>query len=253
MSFLEAILLGLVQGATEFIPVSSSGHLILFREWLMPVSSVGASDLAVDAVLQLATSFSILVYFAKDIKKLLTDKVFIKAAILGTIPAVILGLLLEDYMETIFRSSTLVACTLLAGAALMYFAEKFSLGGKELSPKRGFMIGLFQAFALIPGMSRSGSTISGGLLLGLSREQAVRFSFLLALPILLGSGFKKLLDIYTADNVAGVGVELWVGVLVAFVSGLLAIHFLVSYLKNNKLTLFIWYRVALAIVILLFL
>lgn len=250
MPFLDAIFLGLIQGLTEFIPVSSSGHLILFREFF---GSTGVNDLAFDAVLQLATSFAILAYYFKNLRIFFSNKIFLKAVLLGTIPAVLAGLLLEDAMETVFRNSSLVALMLLAGAALMFFAEKFSKGDKELSPKRGLFVGFFQALALIPGMSRSGSTISGGLLLGLKREDAVRFSFLLALPVLLGSGFKKLLDLGTSGAIVELGIPLFVGTIVAFLSGLLAIHFLVSFLKNNKLTPFIWYRVALAIVILTFL
>ena len=169
MSLFEAIILGLVQGLTEFIPVSSSGHLILVRE-LFGFSSI--NDLAFDATLQLATVLGVFVYFSKDLLRLIQDKQLLGALILGTIPAILLGFPLESYMETIFRNSHIVAAMLILGAGLMYLAEKFATQNKELTPGRGLVIGLFQSLALIPGVSRSGATISGGLLSGLTREAA---------------------------------------------------------------------------------
>ncbi len=250
MSYLDAVILGLVQGLTEFVPISSSGHLILVRE-LFHLSNQNA--LSVDAILQLATGLAIIVYFARDLKNFIHDRTMILAIILGTIPAVVLGLFLESKMETIFRSSSLVACMLIVGACLMYAAEKFAKQDKPLDPKRGFIVGVFQALALIPGISRSGATISGGLFLGLTREAAARFSFLLALPIILGSGLKKLLELSGTNSFGDVGLPLILGSFIAFGSGLWAIHFLINYLKNHKLTVFIWYRLVLAALILIFL
>jgi undecaprenyl-diphosphatase len=230
------IILGIVQGLTEFIPVSSSGHLILAREFL----SVHGNDLAFDAVLQLATVLAVLVYFWKDLWGLLYDWKKLKIIILATIPAVVFGLLLEKYMETVFRNVLLVAIMLAVGSFIMLLSEYFSTKDKQLTLKNGFIIGLFQCLALIPGMSRSGMTISGGLFTGLSREEATRFSFLLSFPIILGSGLKKLLDIPHID--AGLSVAF----IVSFVVGLAAIHFLIKFLKNHSLRVFAWYRILLA-------
>jgi len=261
-SYLNSILLGLVQAITEFLPISSSGHLIIFRD--LTDTQVGYG-LAFDSVLQLATTLSVVFYFRKDIYRLVksgflmlsgklkdtTDKTIILGIIIGTIPAVVFGLLLEDLMDTIFRNSLLVAGTLVLGAGVMYLADKLSKQDREISVKNSFMVGLFQSLALIPGMSRSGMTISGGLFLGLKREVAIRFSFLLAIPVLLGSGIKKMLDLGSSGLLESVGGELVIGSVVAFVIGLVVIKFLITYLKNNSFKLFIYYRLVLASVIVL--
>lgn len=259
MEIFNAIILGLIQGLTEFLPISSSGHLIIFRDFLGLSSQ---NSLAYDAILQLATTLAIIVYFRKDLFIFFTriknkqiieqDKNKIIFIIIATIPAVILGLLLENYMETIFRNSLLVALTAVLGAIVMYFADKFNqknISKNNLNKKKSFAIGLFQALALIPGMSRSGMTISGGLFMNLKRETAVRFSFLMAIPILLGSGAKKFLDLYQTNTLNDISLPLFIGVITAFVSGLWAINFLIKYLKTNSFKNFIIYRIVLAVVI----
>jgi len=233
------VILGLVQGLTEFIPVSSSGHLILAREFL----TLHGNDLAFDAVLQFATILAVLVYFWKDLWGLLFDWKKLRIVILATIPAVIAGVLLEDYMETVFRNVILVALTLVLGSVIMVAAEYFAKKNKELTIKNGIIIGLFQCLALVPGMSRSGMTISGGLFAGLDREAATRFSFVLSFPIIFGSGLKKAIEMPSID--AG----LIYASIVAFLVGLAAIHFLIKYLKNHSLRVFVWYRIVLAIAI----
>ncbi len=262
MEIVNSVILGIIQGATEFIPVSSSGHLILMRDLLnMEVEY----SLAFDAVLQLATTFAVLVYFRKDIFSLAKnffkfisgkfveakELILLKAVMLGTIPAVVIGLLLEDSMETIFRNSFLVAMSLIVGGLIMFFAERFAKQNSELNIKKGIGVGFFQALALVPGFSRSGMTISGGLFLGLKREEATRFAFILAFPVLLGAGMKKLLDLGGSGVLDSVGVELFAGSLASFIVGLLAIHFLVTFLKKNTMNAFVIYRFALAIVVLL--
>jgi undecaprenyl-diphosphatase len=263
MEIVNSVILGVVQGLTEFIPVSSSGHLILAREILGMNLEY---SLAFDAVLQLATTFAVLVYFRKDIfnlaknfLKFISGKfveakelILLKAVVIGTIPAVVIGFLLEDKMDTIFRSSFLVAMTLIVGGLIMFFAERFAKQNLDLNVKRGIGIGFFQALALIPGFSRSGMTISGGLFLGLKREVATRFSFILAFPVLLGAGLKKLLDLGSTGLLDSVGVELLLGSLASFAVGLLAIHFLVTFLKKHTMNAFVVYRFVLAIVVLLF-
>ena len=206
MTIIDSIILGVIQGLAEFLPISSSGHLIIARDLF---GWHGSTDLAFDAVLQLATVIALIVYFHKDIwrhvKAFISiirgkvveqkDKIMVWAIIIGTIPAVIAGMILEKYMETTFRSAVLVCIILIIGSAVMYLAEKFAVQNEELTVKKGIWIGLFQCLALVPGFSRSGATISGGLIFGLTREEAARFSFLLSIPIVFGSGMKKLFEI----------------------------------------------------------
>jgi undecaprenyl-diphosphatase len=262
MNIATAAILGLVQGLTEFIPVSSSGHLVLAREVLgLPL----AGTLAFDAVLQLATTLAIAVYFWEELIQLFklvqpsnfrqngSDRTLLWALLLGSMPAVVLGLLLEDVMDTIFRAPVVVAITLVVGALLMLVAEllsKRSHQAKIITPLRGWWIGLFQSLALVPGMSRSGSTISGGMIMGLPRKEATRFAFLLGLPILFGSGMKELLSLGSAGFGTGF-IPLLIGSLVAFGSGLAAIHWLIRYLENHTLTGFVVYRLVLAVIVLL--
>lgn len=260
MSLLSGIILGVIQGLTEFLPISSSGHLILAREILGLQQENG---LAVDAILQLATILAVGIYFYKDLISLAKAAVFLIlrkpidqkirilliAIILGTIPALIAGLLLEKTMETIFRSAFLVAISLILGSILFLLAERCAKQNTDLTTKKGFLIGLFQTLALVPGVSRSGSTISGGLILGLTREQAARFSFLLSFPIILGSGLKKLIDLQNEQSADILNLPLLLAFITAFTIGLLCIHFLLRYLKNHTLSIFIVYRLALAFII----
>ena len=263
MDIISGLILGVVQGLTEFLPVSSSGHLIVVRELLGIETEFG---LSVDAMLQLATSLAILLYFWRDFWGMVVsafnwmrgltvasqEKILIGALVLGTIPAVIAGLLLENIMETSFRNAELVAWTLLLGAALFWVAERLSKQKQELNLKRGFWIGMFQMLALIPGMSRSGITIAGGLLLGLSRERATRFGFMLGFPIIFGSGMKKLLELNGNGGLMELGLPLLLSAITAFTVGVLAMHFMVRYLKNHTINIFIVYRIIFALLIFLF-
>lgn len=265
MTIIHAIILGLIEGITEFIPVSSSGHLILAHQIF---NIQGVDDLGVDAIFQSATILAVLVYFWSDLwhlfkvfirmcmKKIVAneDKNMIWAIIVGTIPGVIFGLMLEKYMKTTFRSSHLVAFTLLVGALLMYLAERYAKQNKTLTAGKGFFVGLFQSLALVPGISRSGATISGGLFSGLTRENATKFSFLLSFPIIVGAGVKSFLEVYKAGEITTIGsMPLAIGFVVSFITGLISIHFLIQYLKTHKLDVFIWYRVILAVAIFMFL
>ena len=259
MQLFEAIALGAVQGITEFLPISSTGHLILAR------ALFGVDDsyaLAFDAILHLATAAAVIVYFHKDIWLLVQtllrklsrlpvnekDLTLLYALLIGTIPAVLLGLTLESAMESWFRSPLLVAGVLVAGSILFGYAEwvyHHSHQTDEMDTKKGLKIGLFQSLALIPGMSRSGATIAGGMLMGLSRSEAARFAFLLAIPVILGAGSKKLLELIITDTNVAWGVVL-IGAVTAFITGLLAIHFMISFVRKHTLWPFIWYRLILA-------
>jgi undecaprenyl-diphosphatase len=259
MDILSSVILGFIQGITEFLPVSSSGHLILTHALLDVEDS---TSLGFDAVLQLATVCAVIVYFSEEIYRLLQtlmracgrlpvnprDMVLVKALALGTIPGVVLGLFLENLMETAFRHPLLVALVLILGSILFMVAEyryDNCFHDKELTPKMGLHIGFFQALALIPGFSRSGATLSGGMLLGLSREHATRFSFLLSIPIILGSGLKKLLEFISSDGPVNWAPIVFASV-VAFAVGLAAIHFMIGFLRKHTLWPFIWYRIILA-------
>jgi undecaprenyl-diphosphatase len=266
MEILIAILLGAVQGVTEFLPISSSGHLVILKEFF-DVEIL--NTLLFDISVHVATAFAIVVYFWRDIIDLIEDffklitgmgsgiskenKILIIAIIIGTIPAGLLGYMFDDYIEQTLHSSVYVALALLAGSALFILAEMVTKQDKELTIKNGFLIGVFQVLALMPGFSRSGSTISGGLMLGLKREAAARFSFLLSLPIFAGAGLKAVLDAGEVGVSSQLVLVTIAGSISAFVVGFYAIRFLMKYLKNNSLIPFVWYRVILAIVILLFL
>lgn len=264
MELLAALILGVIQGATEFLPISSTGHLILVRSAL---SLEHVNALAFDAILHLATALAVTVYFWRDIMLLVhtalrilgrlpvgeKDRVLLIALIVGTIPAVIIGLLLENIMATVFRAPLLVATVLIVGSMLFAYAEYvYTYKPKQvtMSPSLGLKIGLFQVLALIPGMSRSGATISGGLILGLSRYESARFAFLLAIPIMFGAGSKKLLELLISPDAAPV-MMLIVGGISAFFVGLMAIHFMLSFVRNNSLWPFIWYRILLATFVIL--
>ena len=263
---ISLILLGLVEGLTEFIPVSSTGHLIIARQAL---GIVDAHALAIDAVLQLATSCALLVYFWRDVVRLLQtffnwvarrsvdagEARLLIGIIVGTIPAVVLGLLLESYMESVFRSVTLVAAALVAGSVVMVLAEyatrrMSTINLSSITWGQGLVVGLFQSIALIPGMSRSGMTIAGGMLLGFTRSDAARFGFLLSLPVLFGSGLKKLYELEAGGLLSSMGAPLFLGAVVAFLSGLAAIHFLMLVVRKTPLTYFAVYRVLLAALLL---
>lgn len=253
--YIYSIILGLVQGITEFLPISSTGHLVIFRDFLGLDVDYG---LAFDAVLQLATVLAVLVYFRKDLVNLFRSRVSgdrnyginLKNIIIASIPAIVLGLFLQGYMETVFRSTEVVTVTLIVGAIIMFISERFIKEG-SVTAKNSFVVGLFQSLALIPGMSRAGMTISGGYFIGLKKDLAIRFSFLLSIPIIGGSGAYKLLEIIGDTSLFTViWPQLLVGSISAFVFGLLSIDFLIKFLKNHSFKGFVIYRILLAVLLL---
>lgn len=246
---LGTIILGFVQGITEFLPISSSGHLIILRDFL---GIQVANSLLFDVLLHLATALAIIVYFRSDVVSLFRkpkeNKVLWLAILLGTIPAVVFGL----FFDTELRNSLVVALALIGGSMLFIIAEKLAKQNEPLTVKKGIIIGFFQALALIPGTSRSGATISGGLLLGMKREEAAKFSFFLGLPVIIGAGLFEGIKNTDLLVTGGVNTALILGLVVAFVTGIASIHYLLRFLRNHKLTIFAWYRVILAVLILLF-
>jgi undecaprenyl-diphosphatase len=255
MSIFEALILGLIQGFTEFIPVSSSGHLLLAHEIL----GTGGSTLAFDVALHVGTLLALVLFFRKDLWALLVnitkdnvDGRLARILILATIPAVIAGLLFSGYIDDNLRSPLIVAITLaLVGAFMIYVDNRTVQENKhEVTRRQGVLVGVAQALALIPGVSRSGITITTGIFLGLDRKQAARFSFLLAVPIIAGSA----LGIFLKDGDSlTFGTELYVGMIAAFVSGVIAIKFMLAFIAKIGLKPFAYYRFAVAILVLVFL
>jgi undecaprenyl-diphosphatase len=254
---LAALILGLVQGLTEFLPVSSTAHLILVSDVLkLDPAKFG---LTFDVALHLGTALAVLLYFAGTWIGLVVDVLRGRwrlplVVIVGTIPAAVAGVLLESAVSSSLRSATVIAVGLLVGSAIFVLAER--LGTRRRTLERltlvdAVFIGVAQAIALIPGISRSGITISAGLLRGVERADATRFAFLLATPVILGAGAKTVLD---ARKLAGLTAQLDVvaiGFVVSFLSGLAAVAFMVRYLRGHSLNIFVVYRVALAAVILI--
>lgn len=259
--FINSIILGLVQGITEFLPISSTGHLVIFRDFLGMNVDYG---LAFDAVLQLATALAVVVYFWRDLVDLFKNPKFeirnskseisninVKYLVIATIPAIIFGFMIQNLMESMFRSIQMVALALIVGSIIMFVSENFT-SSKNLNLKNSFIIGLFQTLALIPGMSRSGMTISGGYFLGLKKELAIRFSFLLSIPIIAGTGLYKLIEIIgDSELFISIWSQLLVGSISAFIFGIFSIDFLIRFLKNHTFKGFVIYRIILAILLLI--
>jgi len=256
MQWLEAIILGLIQGLTEFIPISSSGHLVIAQTFLS-----GASNHLLLEFINIGTMLALFVFFRKRIIGILKD-IFVRKKyklarniIITSIPAGVVGFLLADFIEAtpvFFGSAVVVAITLFVVGVVMVVVEKLPHAspvkdGESLSPLRALGVGFAQMMALIPGVSRSGSTILAGRFLGLKPAEAAEYSFLASLPIMMGVTIKIFLtdSAYLFDNLP----VLVVSNLFAFISGLLAVGFLMRYLAKHSLAVFGWYRIGLAIVL----
>jgi undecaprenyl-diphosphatase len=261
VGWVEAVVLGLVQGLTEFLPISSSAHLRVVGEafgWDDP----GA---AFTAITQIGTEAAVLLYFRKDIARIATtwsrslrdarlrgdhDARMGWLIIVGSIPIVVLGLLFQDSIETTFRDLRIIAIALVAFSLILYWADRVGTGKRELEDltvKHGLVFGLAQAMALVPGVSRSGGTITAGRFMGYSRAAAARYSFLLAVPAVLGSGFFQV-----AESIDG-GISWGPTVLataIAFGVGLAVITWLLRYLDHGSFTPFVVYRVVLGLLLL---
>lgn len=267
MGIFEAIFLGIIQGLTEFLPISSSAHLRIATE-LMGIGDAGA---AFTAITQIGTEAAVIVFFWRDIVRIigrwfqsLTGKVDRKDPdalmgwwiIIGTLPIVVLGLLFQDQIETTLRSLWFVAITLIVFGILLGIADR--VGSKvrpleKLTWKHGLIYGFAQALALIPGVSRSGGTITAGLFMGYKREAAARYSFLLAIPAVLGSGFYQLYKALKAPaGQTPMGLTA-IATVVAFLVALLVIGLFMKYISKRSFMPFVIYRVLLGIVIIVLL
>nr|WP_275404104.1 undecaprenyl-diphosphate phosphatase [Pseudonocardia acidicola] len=257
VSWLEVLVLGLVQGLTEFLPISSSGHLRIVS------GAVFGNDpgAAFTAVTQLGTELAVLIYFARDIGNLVMtwfrgfrdpevratpDYRVAWLVIIGTIPISILGVLFKPQIETVARNLWLIATTLIVFGLLLGLAERYGPQRRpieQLTVRDGVLLGFAQALALIPGVSRSGGTITAGLFLGLTRPAAVRYSFLLAIPAVVAAGLFQLPDVFAGDGPSGL--QMLVATLIAFLVGYAVIAWLLRYVQKHSVYVFVAYRIAL--------
>ncbi|MFA5021488.1 MAG: undecaprenyl-diphosphatase UppP [Patescibacteria group bacterium] len=266
MDILYSTIAGIIQGLTEFLPVSSSGHLVFFHYFF---GFDFINDLSFDAVLHLGTLAALGLFFFSDIFKYLAAffQSFIRWNIksdvnqrlawylfLATIPALLVGYFFESQIETVFRSPALVAWVFIIFGVILYLADKYLLTNRsmnQLTLSNSLIIGLAQALALIPGVSRSGITIVAGLTQNLKREQAARFSFLLAIPAVFAAGAKKMLDLYQLQAFSySNSLILLVGFLASAVVGYLCIKYFLKFLENHSLKVFAYYRIVVGVIVL---
>ncbi|MGV8876067.1 MAG: undecaprenyl-diphosphate phosphatase [Rhodoglobus sp.] len=269
MGFIEAIILGLVQGLTEFLPISSSAHLRIMGEFLPSASDPGATF---TAITQIGTELAVILYFRKDISRILTRwfQQFRKPAgthskpitrndpdvrlgwlvIIGTVPIVLVGYFAQEYIRSTFRSLWLVATVLIVFGLILGIADylgKRSRPLEELSYGHGISIGLAQVLALVPGVSRSGATMTAGLAFGYTRPAAARFGFLLAIPAVFGSGLYELVHSLGEPNQPFTYAQTAVATLIAFIVGYVVIAALMRYIEKRSFLPFVIYRVLLGV------
>lgn len=270
MSFIEAIILGLVQGLTEFLPISSSAHLRIIGEFLPSATDPGATF---TAITQLGTETAVIIYFWHDITRIIgkwfshfrggsaiqkgdPDVRLGWLIIIGTIPIVLLGYFAQEYIRSVFRSLWLVAIVLIVFGLLLGLADWLGKRNRDIetmSYRHGILIGLAQMLALIPGVSRSGATTTAGLALGYSRPAAARFAFLLAIPAVFGSGLFELVHSFSEPIGAYGYAETAVATIVAFGVGYAVIAWLMNYISTRSFLPFVIYRLLLgtALIVLL--
>lgn len=259
MSILEAIVLGLVQGLTEFLPVSSSGHLVIGKELL----GIDSSGVAFEVVVHAATVLSTLVAFRKDILELLSgvlkfkmngQTIYVFKILVSMVPVFIVGMFLKDHVEALFGEGTIVVgIALLVTSFLLYLSGVLKPKEKGITFRNALIIGVAQSVAVIPGLSRSGATISTGLLLGARREDIAKFSFLMVLVPILGEAFLELVSGGFASESTGIGVlPLAASFLAAFTSGLFACKTMIALVKKTKLKGFALYCAILGVIAIIY-
>lgn len=262
---LDIIILGIIQGIAEFLPISSSAHLIIFREIFGLGSNIGSNiELAFDLALHFGTLLAIVIFFFKELWKLLIDgltkgnktkdgKLF-WFLILATIPAGIVGVLFEDVFDSFFRKQLwLIALALIIMGIIIYLVDKKSKADKSMKDLKWYqalIIGCAQVFALIPGFSRSGTTITASRALGLDREDSAKFSFYLSIPVVAGATLFSLIKDNTITIISENLMIFGIGILISFIVGLLCISFLLKYIKKNDFKIFMIYRIILGILVL---
>lgn len=256
MSFLDAIILGIIQGLTEFLPVSSSGHLEIVKA-LQGQDLSGGSSMLMTVILHLATALSTLVVFRKEVFEIIRGLFEFKnndhfqfsvKIVLSMIPAAIVGVFFDDIIESFFNGAVLlVGCMLIVTGLLLFLADKAKNTEKDVSFLHALIIGIAQAIAILPGISRSGATIGTSVLLGIDRSKAAKFSFLMVVPLIFGKVAKDVLggDIsaeVAVDNPNAVGASLLIaGFIAAFITGIIACTWMISLVKKAKLSYFSYY------------
>lgn len=271
MNWFEAAFLGLIQGLTEFLPISSSAHLFVVGKFLPSGEDPGA---AFTAVSQLGTEAAVVVFFWRDIVRIIKawygslrgrvpredpDARMGWLVIIGSLPIALLGVIFQSQIESTLRNLWIVATTLIVFGLILAVADAVASQERELKDltfKHGIIYGLAQALALIPGVSRSGGTITAGLLMGYTRESAARYSFLLAIPAVFGSGFYELYKIFAkhegAQGPFNIG-EIALATAIAFVVGYLIIGWFLKFISTKSFRPFVWYRIALGLALYLLL
>ncbi|QDU57979.1 Undecaprenyl-diphosphatase [Aeoliella mucimassa] len=259
MSPFEICILAIIQGLTEFLPVSSSGHLVVANAVLESLGHPPTEDLVeVNIVLHLGTLLAILVHYRREVFRMLRSDWHVAACIvIGTIPAAVLGVLIkkglpDELQARVLENVLLAGCMFPITAALLWFATRHKDGESDypqLSFGTAFGIGVAQAMALLPGISRSGSTIAAGLLTGLRRESAATFAFLLAIPAIAGAGVLEGIDMLEAESSTTPAVTLLLGFVVSFLVGWGALLLLIRFVRQGKLSLFSYYLLPLGIVV----
>lgn len=268
MNFFQAFILGIVQGITEFLPISSSGHLVIvpyLLHWQFPSDQI----FPFNVLIQVGTLLAVIIYFWKDLITIISDFITglfqenpLKAQktrlgwllIIATIPAVIGGLILKKTVESAFQSIFAIAIFLLVTAALLLLADLFGRSRQNLSEmtfKNALIVGVFQLLSIFPGVSRSGSTITGGVLQGLSREDAARFSFLMSIPVMVGAAILSIPDLLSISNLNQFLPVLAIGFFTSAAVGFISIHWLLKFLQRNTLRVFSVYCTVLAAAIIL--
>ena len=260
MPLLEIIILAILQGLTEFLPVSSSGHLVVANALFQALGSEPVEDLVeVEIVLHLGTLLAVLVYYRKEIARLLgSDWRVIPLLVVGTIPAAAIGIFLkkglsDESTKLVLENPLVAGICFPITAALLWWAAKQTEGEKnytDLTWQDSLKVGLLQALALLPGISRSGSTIAGGLGVGLNREAAATFAFLLAIPAIAGGGLLELLEAYKEGTSGTSPTNLAIGFAVSFAVGLGALALLIQWVRQGRLAMFIYYLLPLGIAVL---
>ena len=263
---LSAIILGIIQGIAEFLPISSSAHLIIFRNLFGIGSGISSNlELTFDIALHFGTLLAIGIYFFKDFINMII-KGFTKGTkepegrilwyiVAATIPAAIAGVLFEEKIEGVIRNNyILIGLALIIMGIIIYWVDKKSKQEKnidKMSIKDALIIGCSQVFALIPGFSRSGTTIAAGRVMNLNREDAAKFSFFLSAPVVFGATLLQLFEEGTIALIMENLAMFIVGVLTSFIIGIICIKFLLKYLRKNDFKLFMWYRVIFVIIVIL--
>ena len=260
MKYIEAIILGIIQGFTEFLPISSSGHLEIGKA-LFGNEAIGQESLFLTLVLHFATALSTMVVFKNEIREILKGLLDFKIndntqfsikIIISMIPAILVGLFFQNQIEALFsKNLVLVGVMLLFTAIILFLADRARDTQKEVTLSNAFVLGIVQSIAILPGISRSGSTIASAVLLGIDRQKATRFSFLMVLPLIFGSMAKTIIDMEATPQNSNITI-LAIGFISAFISGIVACRWMITIVKKSQLKYFSYYCIFVGVITLIY-